>query len=395
VSIKLATKSLSIRYGIAAVIVALAIIGTSLYVNTSVPSQTGNSLTNFAVMLTDPPTVPRGTTELNVTYSSIQLHVVASDGTSNWVAAQESGRVNLLSLVNMTQTIASLSLPTGSTIDKLQLTLSSATTNISKVVYPVTLLSDQLLIPIKSTKLNGTSTGALIDLRPTLLEIIATNSTGGLVKYFVLSPSALAVVSSGVDENQSRVGYKTQMRDKMKKELEDEHMKASHNVTITAATLKVDGNVTTLAVTVKNNGSENATLTGLAIQGQFNSTYTWSVKSQSSKGKGMMGGGKMPDNTVIKYYPEAIPFKVGDNKLIPLFGDIDKDGVRGVDKTILKPGQSITLTFSGIIQIHSDGRGKSPSVVVTPMAGKSYRLWSAGAGSENFSVVASRLNLLH
>jgi Domain of unknown function (DUF4382) len=353
-----------------------------------VPSQTGKSLTNFAVMLTDPPTVPRGTTELNVTYSSIQLHVVASDGTSNWVAAQESGRVNLLSLVNVTQTIASLSLPTGSTIDKLQLTLSSVTANVSRVVYPVTLLSDQLLIPIKSTKLNGTSTGALIDLRPTLLEINATNSTGGLVKYFVLSPSASAVVSSGVDENQSRVGCKIHMRDKEKKELEDEYRKASHNVTITAVTLKVDGNVTTLAVTVRNNGSENATLTGLAIQGQFNSTYTWSVERQNSKGKEMMGGGKMQGGVVMKFHPEAIPFKVSDNKLIPLFGDITKYGGRGADKSILKPGQSTTLTFSGIISIHSDGRGKSPSVVVTPMVGKSYKLWSAGAGSETFSVVA-------
>lgn len=80
------------------------------------------------------------------------------------------------------------------------------------------------------------------------------------------------------------------MRDKEKKELEDEHRKASHNVTITAATIKMDGNVTTLAVTIKNNGSENSTLTGLAIQGQFNSTYTWSVKSQNLRGKGMMGG---------------------------------------------------------------------------------------------------------
>lgn len=96
----------------------------------------------------------------------------------------------------------------------------------------------------------------------------------------------------------------------------------------------------------------------------------------------------MQGDTIMKYHPGTIPFKVSDNKLIPLFGDIDKDEGKGVGKTILKPGESITLTFSGIIQIHSDGRGKSPSVVVTLMVGKNYRLWSVSAGSETFSVVA-------
>jgi hypothetical protein len=129
-------------------------------------------------MLTDPPNVPRGTTQLNVTYSSIQLHVVASDGSSNWVAAQKSGRVNLLSLVNMTQTIATLSLPTGSTVDKLQFEISAAEAKVSDKVYPVTMLSDNLLVSLRETKLNGTKTGALIDLRPTLVQINAMNSTG-------------------------------------------------------------------------------------------------------------------------------------------------------------------------------------------------------------------------
>jgi hypothetical protein len=177
----MATKRLSLKYGAAAVIVALAIIETSLYANTalnptSMTTQTGQ--TSFLVMLTDPPNVPRGTTQLNVTYSSIQLHVVASDGSSNWVAAQKSGRVNLLSLVNMTQTIATLSLPTGSTVDKLQFEISAAEAKVSDKVYPVTMLSDNLLVSLRETKLNGTKTGALIDLRPTLVQINAMNSTG-------------------------------------------------------------------------------------------------------------------------------------------------------------------------------------------------------------------------
>ena len=111
----------SLTYGVLAVVIALAIIGASLHTNTTWFGAKGQ--TGFFIMLTDPPNVPKGTTLLEVTYSNIQLHNVASDGTANWVAAQESGKVDLLSLVNVAQTIASLNLPTGSTVDKLQFTI--------------------------------------------------------------------------------------------------------------------------------------------------------------------------------------------------------------------------------------------------------------------------------
>ncbi len=383
----MATKSLSIKYGAAAIVMALAIIGTSLFVNNSVtPTGTavGKGLTNFIVMLTDPPTVPYGTTELNVTYSSIQLHVIARDGTSNWVASQESGRVNLLSLVNVTQTIATLSLPTNSTVDKLQFTLSSATSNVSGVVYPVTLLSNQLLINIRSVKLNGTTTGALIDLRPTLIEINASNSTGGSVKYFVLSPSATAVVKSSVNETQKSIGCRVRLQDKENKEIADEYRRSSNNVTITDAKFSVKGNTTTLSVTIKNIGKANATLSSLTMNGEFNTTFSWVVKTQFTMGKNdMMSGGNM-----MKDHPESIPFKISGGKLIPIFGDNEVDNGLGAGKLVIKPGQSTTLTYTGVLQLRSDGRGKSPSVVVTPMVGKEYTVRIMSTGNQSLKVTA-------
>ncbi len=392
----MATKSQALKYGLAAVLVALAIIGTSLYTNTllnPVGQSTQGGQTNFLVMLTDPPTVPRGTTMLNVTYSSIQVHVVSSGGSSNWIASQESGRVNLLSLVNVSQTIASVSLPTGSTVDKLQFKLSSAEANVSGVVYPVTLLSDQLLINIKS-RLNGTKTAALIDLRPTLLEINATNSTGGSVKYFVLSPSATAVIKGSVDETQSKIGSRWHLNDNDNRDLNKEYSRASSNVTISDPTLSVKGNVTTFSVTLKNVGKSNATLMSLNLQGDFNSTFSWFVKEQSTKGRGGMGQGMGkggmpgPGGVMMKDHPEAIPFRISGGKLVPFFGeDLHDSGANG--KLVLKPGESVTLTYSGVLQIRSDGWGKSPSVVVKPVVGKSYTLHVMGNGSETTNVTAT------
>ena len=383
----MATKSLSIKYGVAAVVVALAIIGASLYVNNPLSSNSSNGMTSFTVMLTDPPTVPMGTSELNVTYTGIQVHVITSNGNANWMAAQESGRVNLLSLVNVTQTIASLSLPTGSTVDELQFSITSAKANVSGVVYPVTLLSQKLLIPIKSTKLNGTATSAVIDLRPTLVQINATNSTGGLVKYFVLSPTATAVIAGSVPKDHEVVGCRVNLGGKERDELEREYKRSSNNITVTSAELKVKGNSTTLTVTVKNIGKTNATLSSMTLNGKFNTTYSWSVKEQGRMGKTGTKGYGMYGENMMKYHPETLPFKVSDGKLIPIFGDDDHEGGLGNGKIVLKPGQSMTLTYSGVIQIHSDGRGKSPVVVVTPLVKESYKLRIMGTGSQTFDVV--------
>jgi hypothetical protein len=342
-------------------------------------------------MLTDPPNVPRGTTQLNVTYSSIQLHVVASDGSSNWVAAQESGRVNLLSLVNMTQTIATLSLPTGSTVDKLQFEISAAEAKVSDKVYPVTMLSDNLLVSLRETKLNGTKTGALIDLRPTLVQINAMNSTGSLVSYFVLSPSATAIVKSNVLDTQTQVGAKWRIGDDDNNKLSQEYRRASNNITVTSSSLSVKGNVTTLSVTIKNIGKANATISSITLSGDFNVTSTIAgYGQQNGKDKsGKPGMGGMPWGFMGMDRPDSIPFKISGDTLTPIFGDMNPMGDWGTSRLVLKPGNSATLTFNGVISLHVDGRDKSPKVAVTPVKGNSYTIHLMSEGFKTFKVTAS------
>ncbi len=399
----MATKNLALKYGLVAVVVALAIIGTSIYVNntfnpTGLTTQSGQ--TNFLVMLTDPPNVPRGTTQLNVTYSSIQAHVVSSGG-SSWVAAQDSGRINLLSLVNVTQTIASVNLPTGSTVDKLQFKLSSAEAKINNIVYPVTMLSDTLLISIRETKLNGTKTGALIDLRPTLVQIDATNSTGGLVSYYVLSPSASAIVKSNLSDNQTKVGSKWRIGNDDNNKLDQEFRRLSNNVTVTQSSLSVSGNVTTFSVTLENVGKANATLFSLSLSGNFNVTPVtpFAVNNNFGKGKsgmpgqggrgGGMGQGGMGGAAFGMGRPDIVPFRISGNTLTPIFGDMLPMAEVGASRMVLKPGETATLTFSGVISLHIDGRGKSPHVAVTPVKGSSYKISMMGWASKPFTVTAS------
>jgi hypothetical protein len=70
------------------------------------------------VQLTDPPVVPTGTTSLNLTYSALDL-IVAEQGTGNLVTTSDvtvtpqggSATLDLLQLQNVSQTIATASIP--------------------------------------------------------------------------------------------------------------------------------------------------------------------------------------------------------------------------------------------------------------------------------------------
>ena len=91
------SRKWTLKYGLAAVLVAIVVIAVVLYANplsSVTPSQT-SAAASFVVMLTDPPTVPAGTTVLNLTYSNVTLHVTYPNGTAVWLSVNASGTVNL------------------------------------------------------------------------------------------------------------------------------------------------------------------------------------------------------------------------------------------------------------------------------------------------------------
>jgi len=194
------------KYALAAVIVAIAIIAGSLYTiplltqpaATTTGGQTAQG--NFLVMLTDPPNVPAGTTQLNVSYSGVVLHVTYSDGSTGTVPVTASGTADLMSLVNATRTIGSTTLPTGTTVDSVQLTITAAQAKINGTVTPVTILSSQLSAGVEDGKVGSGLSGVLFDFTPTLMQIRSTDATGTDVNYYVLVPNAAAVIRSNVDE---------------------------------------------------------------------------------------------------------------------------------------------------------------------------------------------------
>ncbi len=392
---------ITFKYGSAAVVAAIAVIVFSLFAQpltlTPNPTPLGSS---FLVMLTDPPTVPAGTTILNLTYSDVAIHVDYMNGTTEWVPLSASGTVNLFSLINMSKTIAATTIPTNSSVDKIQFSIVDVLAVVNGSTYNVTVLSNTLIMNVGNSQINQTLSGVLIDFNPTLVQIQATNVDGTMVNYYVLVPSATASVVGDLTQEHLKVGNIVEIGQNNRAKLVRVVEEYSKNVTIVSATLSVNGNNTSLSVTLKNDGNVSFRVFGLTLHGEFDSTKTW-YRSADKKEK--------EDHDKIQ--PMTLPFRVNDSALVPLLGangkdddeheqnDEDRYGYSQQGGTnentklaslTLQPGQSVTLSFSGVIGIHlEEDSAKKPTTVITPIDGSSYTLRLMGEGFQTINVKAT------
>lgn len=372
----------TLRYGLAAMLVAVVVIAAVLVANplsSLAPGQKSAS-SSFLVMLTDPPIVPAGTTILNLTYSNVTLHVIYPDGLSGWLSLNSAGTVDLLKLQNVSQTIGSASIPIGSTVDKIEFTIVSVDANVSGTVYPVTALSNTLLISIANSKVNDTLSGVLVDFNPTLVMIQATNATDAraVVDYFVLVPSATATIVTSLSRAQVKVGTIVELGQNDREKLVRVVESFSQDLIIANASLSVYGNVTSLSVTLKNEGPISFRISGLTLHGKFNVTAMGESENRTG----------------------TIPFRVNGTSLVPLLGaDTASTVTHGLT---LKPGQNVTLTFSGVLgftRIYRPPIGPPGTavpmwiaiipIVVTPIVGNTYTLRLMNEGFQAFNVTAT------
>jgi hypothetical protein len=373
------------RYGLAAVVVAVAIITISLFANLPniapvVPNAEGAT---FAVLLTDPPTVPAGTTQLNLTYADVLLHVIYPNGTEEWLPVGASGTVNLFSLINMTKTIASTTIPVNSTVDKVQFSIADVTAVINAQAYNVTSLSDTFIVKVENGAVNQTLSGVLIDFNPTVVQIQASDENDTTVYYYVLVPSANAFIVNNITSAHVKVGTIIEIGENNRVRLVRVKEDYSKNLTIISGTLAVDGNVTGLSVTLKNNGDLPFRVFGLTLQGEFNTTQSWRFMSF---GRGWLMGLR------LRMHPETIPFKLNGTSLIPLygtFGRFDEYSKKFSSLTIMS-GETVTLDFSGVIAFNSIWRFyQNPLLTLTPIVDGNYTIRLMGEGFQTFAVQAT------
>ena len=273
-------------YIIGAVIIILIIIGAAVFLyapskpaatlpvsqqsssNQSTQTQYQNGTVNVPMQLTDPPEVPSGTQSLVIAYSSEQVHLSNAGNQSGWISAKENGSIDLLSIVNLSQTISTISIPAGARINMARFNITSASIVINGTTYNVTVPSGEVTAHINDEQVNSSS-GILLDLSPTVAEIVTDNST-----IFVMVPSLRAIIVANASASaNAHVGEKAKLTAKEHAELKY----AASNITIANASISVGAdNVTYISVTVKDNSNSSVILRHLSVFGnisvRFNSS---------------------------------------------------------------------------------------------------------------------------
>lgn len=377
----------------AALVSLLVIVASTLYLGIPAiasPSSVPTSSTSLAgpqsllvVQLTDPPQVPLETESLNMTYSSLTLVVgePSGNGTVNPTdvsvpASGGSATLDLLKLQNVSQTVASASLPNGSVIYSVTFTVSAMAIDVNGTVSSLALATggDTFSVTISQpSSLQGENV-ALLQLNPIVV---------GTPSGYQLIPSSVGVIKHSQGQGQEQVGSQQQLTQQDNGDLKGARGSLSADLVL----LSVSGNTTSMTVQVRNTGGAPVTLNAIGLHGNFTTTgsecpltttSTTSAHGSSSHTQTQPGGEEnhrpcqLPEHmNEVVFVPAAPNTTSGSSGTtacvsaqLKLVGGDQGNG----REFVLQAGQCANFVFSGSI-----GFGESGNVLVPSTgAGQTY-----------------------
>lgn len=270
----MSTKKNVVLSGIAALAIAVSLIAVSVFsgipahtsytqvTNTSASTTStgatpGSSSTVagegiLSILITDPPNVPEGVTHVYVTYSNLAVHVAEAGNASGWTQVKSQGVIELMSTVNVSQTVASANITSGK-YNLIRFNVSSAQVTYNGKNYTAFVPASMLTVPIiGGVQVNASQPSAtIIDITPTVINIGSASNP-----EFIIRPVAKAFpVPHGELPNEvHREGHRMNLDGRQWwKHLQQQF---TANLQITSASLAANS----LSLTVKSTGNASAEL---------------------------------------------------------------------------------------------------------------------------------------
>ena len=328
--------------------------------------QSASPSSNFVLQIHDPPHVPPGVTAVYVLYSDILLRST----NATWYDLKLSGSINLMSIVNFTQTIANLKL-LGGKYDQLQMKLSSVTVTSNSKNYSAFISNDQIPIPIIGGLLvvsPPTVSGAVIDVSPAVIQHTSQNSTGGTVNSFVLVPSANAylIPQNHLNPAANLVGDREDIR--TQSWLVSAENQKSNQTSFQLSSIALSGSL--FKITVKNTGNSPVLLQTAFLE----SNVTQNPSGEDDSGRYNVGG--------------AVLFGILSNgSLAPLADGEVGEGPNNFGYNLSASSQ-ITLTYSGAISANTTVTTETSTdeIAATTITGSTTTSQTATASDDNIIV---------
>ncbi|MDE1859406.1 MAG: helix-turn-helix transcriptional regulator, partial [Candidatus Micrarchaeota archaeon] len=246
------------------VIVVLAYLALSMAGPGAPGLKLGNT-TYVPISLTDPPSVPNGTQSLVMAYSQVAIHTNGQNGGS-WIYSNNSGSVDLMSLLNVSQVVAGVNIPNNSQINMVKFNISSAKIEINNTTYNVTVPNDEVTAHVSGSLQLNSSSGLLVDLFPTVVAIYTNSST-----VFVMVPSVKAVLTpkgngnGTVNVSISKFGNRSGISREEFEQLES----AGANVIASNGSIMAANGTMHFSITVTNYGASNVVLRNILVVGRL------------------------------------------------------------------------------------------------------------------------------
>jgi hypothetical protein len=351
--------------GVLVVVIAIALVGAFVFnkntqstsvVNSTSQLSNGQSGT-LAVLMTDPPTIPQGVTAVYINYSDVQVHVSNAGNQTGWTDMQSSGDINLLGVVNSTQTIAAANISSG-IFNALRFNITNALVTFQGQNYTADLVYQEhtlfVSIPGGIRISNGQSSGAVIDMTPTVLLLgNTTNPTFAFMpdaKGYTLAANSISVHPHKGD------------RDDYQGKMSDQIHEWSH-FQITALSLTPSS----ISITVQNTGAATVNFRLLALASTTSASGGWVPTSSF----GSMS--KISEFFVVIPNGSLVNLTAATNK-----GMIQTLALAGYT---LAPNASATFTYNGQITIGALAwlQGRTPTQNIN--AGQRYVMTILGSGS--------------
>ncbi len=181
-------------------------------VSTPETQSSSSSSGALAVLMTDPPTVPAGVTAVFITYSNLGIHVSGAGNNTGWHVLNLQGQIDLMSIINSTQTVARANITSGS-FNALAFNVTSALVTFQGNNYTADLVYQNhlLFVPIVGgiNVTGGQTSAAVIDISPTVL--LLGNQTNPAFA-FLPAATAYTVPAQSVQTLHLSVGDKDDLK---------------------------------------------------------------------------------------------------------------------------------------------------------------------------------------
>ncbi|MDG7001615.1 MAG: DUF4382 domain-containing protein [Nitrososphaerota archaeon] len=306
----------------------------------------------LSILISDPPHVSENVSALYVTYSNMSVHLAGLSEQEGWVEVSPSGSIELLGTVNVGQTVATASIPSGS-YDLIRFVLTNAIVLYENGNYTATLQGGAFTIHYFGTiDVDSSHASALIvDVQPFVYNF---GTRGNPSFVYKMSAVSFAAPAGAVTTQMTQIGNRFQFQ---AQNTWFWQYRTNNYPNVNIGNAHLSG--TSFTASISESGSQDITINAIAITTLQQSV---SIGSRNATGEGRgsgYGNGKSLNASTPNSLSGSAIFLINSDGTLSQFSRAHDNGtpldlasqIWGGQGYMLQTGKSVSFSYSGTIEL--------------------------------------------